>query len=153
MTKPTQKTTNVLRWIFGIPVAFAIAFGLLALLFSASDLEEHFHNFYMYMLAHELEITFVFAVPVLLSSVFTPRPKKFGALIAVTIVFLLLVSLLCFRFVLSPTDELPSISVVLIGSYFAILAGGSVGFAAAFLVFKNKGWHSEPKETLIEESY
>jgi len=151
MAKPAKSTMKVLRWIFGIPLAFAITVGVLMLIAWQGNLELYFHNFYVYMAITEFEIAFTFALPVFLSSLFAPSPKKYAALIGVVIVTAFILLVLFYTFITSPEEFLRSFTVTTIANYVGFFAGGSIGFGLSYAVFKNKGWNSELTAEIPED--
>jgi len=153
MGKPAKSTIRVLRWIFGIPLAFAITVGELMLIARQGSLELYFHNYYMYMAVTEFEIAFSFALPVFLSSLFAPSPKKYAALISLVIVTAFIVVVLYNIFISSPQDFINSFTVNNIAAYIGVFAGGSIGFGLSYAVFKNKGWHRESVMLKMPEDY
>ncbi len=153
MAKPAKSTMKVLRWIFGIPLAFAITVGELMLISRQGSLELYFHNYYMYMAVTEFEIAFSFALPIFLSSLFAPSPKKYAALIGVVIVTAFIVVVLYYIFISSPQDFFNSFTVNNIAAYIGFFAGGSIGFGISYAVFKNKGWNRESVVPEIQEEY
>src|SRR5580698_2199095 len=99
MAKPTKSTMKVLRWIFGIPLAFAITGGVLMLIAWQGNLELYFHNYYVYMAITEFEIAFTFALPVFLSTLFVPSPKKYAALTGEVIITVFIAFVLYYTFI------------------------------------------------------
>lgn len=144
---------RVLRWIFGIPLAFAITVGELMLIAWQGSLELYFHNYYMYMAVTEFEIAFTFALPVFLSSLFAPSPKKYAALVGVVIVTAFIIVVLYYIFITSPQDFINSFTVNNIAAYIGVFAGGSIGFGLSYAVFKNKGWNRELTTPEMPEDY
>jgi hypothetical protein len=153
MAKQAGNTMRVLRWIFGIPLAFAITGGVLMLIAWQGNLEVYFHNYYVYMAITEFEIAFTFALPVFLSSLFAPSPKKYAALIGVVILTAFIAFVLYYTFISSPEEFLNSFTVSNIGAYVGFFAGGSIGFGVSFAVFKNKGWNRDLTAPEMPEDY
>jgi len=153
MPKPAKSTMRVLRWIFGIPLAFAITVGELMLISRLGNLQLYFHNYYMYMAVTEVEIVFTFALPIFLSTWFAPGPKKYAALIGMVIVTAFIVIVLYETFITSPEDFINSFTVNNIGAYAGFFAGSSLGFGMSYAVFKNKGWNRELTTSDIQEDY
>jgi predicted outer membrane lipoprotein len=77
---------KILRWIFGIPLAFAIVIGILW--YGTANIDDglrRLHNSYLYLAIHAFEIIFSFALLVFLACLFAPGPKKYAALATVIV--------------------------------------------------------------------
>jgi hypothetical protein len=146
MPKPAGKTMNVLRWIFGIPLAFAFALGVLYALVTFGPRAEHFP-----LALVVAEVVFVFSIPVFLSCLFTPAPRKYGALISLSVIVLFSAGALIYRFIVNPPFYSAIETASLAGTYMLLIAGGAFGFGIAYAVFKNKGWERKPKDFDMDE--
>lgn len=134
---------NRLRWIFGIPLAFTLIIGLIML---NSDFEETIINnrFYIrtYLYYHAFMNMLCLALLVFLSALFIPFNRKYAALIAVSISFLLQAT--GFYLVLTDRATYGDITVRLLLNYAGAFTGLLVGFYISYEVFKNRNW-SKPK--------
>ena len=146
MPKPAGTTMNVLRWIFGIPLAFALAFGLLYILVTFSPRAEH-----VPLALIAAEVVFIFSVPVFLSCLFTAAPRKYGALISLSMIALFTAGALIYRFIVNPPFYSAIETASLAGTYMLLIAGGAIGFGVAYAVFKNKGCERKPKDFDMDE--
>jgi len=153
MTKPTGNTMKVLRRIFGVPLAFAITVGAMFLVAWQGSLRVQFHNFYLYMVLTELEIVIIFALPVFLSCLFVPSPKKHVGLIAVVIVNIFVIVIVYYLFVQIIEEGYNSFTVENVAAYLAFIAGSAIGYAVSYVVFKNKGWNRELPAAEMGEDY
>lgn len=158
MTKQPESTfkqiIKILRWMFGIPLAFLIGIETMLIIGDLVDFRKYFPNYYVDFGVHEFEFTVIFILPVFLSCLFVPRPKKYAALIAMIITTVFLGAMLYDHFIISPREGSgSSSSFFLIGSEIAILAGSSTGFAISYFVFKKRGWNREVKELESPETY
>jgi hypothetical protein len=150
MAKPTGNTMKVLRWIFGIPLAFAVAFGLLYVLVTV-DTDPPGYGFSFSFAFRVFEIIIIFSVPVFLSCLFTPSPKKYAALISVSLITLAIVALFIYLFIANPPNHSAEQAVSVLGKYMILIAGPSIGFAVSYNVFKNKGWEKKSKDFDMDE--
>jgi len=150
MHKPAGKTLNVLRWIFGIPLAFLIAFGFLYLLVTF-DTQPRGYGFSFSFVFSVLAVIFIFGVPVFLSCLITPSPKKYASLISVSLITVFTIALFIYLLIINPPFQSARQAVVVVGRYMIFIAGSSAGFAVSYAVFKNKGWERKPKGQTIDE--
>jgi len=146
MTTQGKNTVRILRWIFCIPLAFVISIMALTLLIFQRDISMRFRSSDLFTILFNLETVVFFVLPVLLSSLFAPRPKKYAALIALAIVMAFL--FITFYFELRNFAErgFRSISLQIATSYMAMLAGCSIGFALSYIIFIKRGWKSEQED-------
>ena len=151
MPKP-GKTMNVLRWIFGIPLGFAVALGLLFVMVTV-DTGTVSDGFSFSFAFHVFLAVIICSLPVFLSCLFTPSPKKLAALISVSVIALFTIALFIRRLIVDPpfysAEEIASV----LGSYMIVIAGSSTGFAASYAVFKNKGWNRKLTAPEMPEDY
>src|ERR1700743_597396 len=82
---------KILRWIFAIPLAFAISMAALTLLVFQRDIFMRFGGAEVVHILFHLETVIFFVLPGLLRSLFGPPPKKYAALISLAIVITFLV--------------------------------------------------------------
>jgi len=150
MPKPAGKTMNVLRWIFGIPLAFLIAIGFLYVLVTF-DTQPRGYGFSFSFVFSVLAVIFIFGVPVFLSCLFAPSPKKYAALISVSLITVLTIALFIYLLIINPPFHSVRQAIVVVGRHMIFIAGSSAGFAASYAVFKNKGWERKPKDLDMEE--
>jgi len=136
---------NVLRWIFGIPLAFAVAFGVLFILVTV-DNSPRSGAFTFTMVLRVAEVVFPFSVPVFLSCLFTPAPRKLAAFISLSIIALFTGGLVVYRFIVNPPLQSATQAVSVAGAYMFLIAGGALGFGVAYAVFKNKGWEKKARD-------
>ncbi len=158
MTKQPETTfkqiVKILRWMFGIPLAFLIAIETMLIIGDLVNFRKYFPNYYVDFAVHEFEVTVIFILPVFLSCLFVPRPKKYAALIAMIITTVLLAAVLYDQYIASPREGSgSSSSFFVIGSEIALLAGSSAGFAISYFVFKKRGWNREVKGLETPETY
>jgi hypothetical protein len=134
---------NRLRWIFGIPLAFAITIGLIVL---NSNFEEVIgsNTFYMhiYLYYHAFMNMLCLAMLVFLSALFIPFNRKYAAVIALSISFVLEGT--GFYFALTDRGTYGDITFRLLLNYAGAFAGLLAGFYISYEVFKNRSW-SKPK--------
>jgi hypothetical protein len=150
MPKPAGKTMNVLRWIFGIPLAFGVAFGVLFILVTV-DSGRPGGAFTFTMVLRVAEVVLLFSVPVFLSCLFAPAPRKVAAFISISIIALFTAGVLVYRFIVNPPFYSTIQAVSMAGTYMFLIAGGALGFGVAYAVFKNKGWEKKPKDFDTDE--
>ena len=136
---------NVLRWIFGIPLAFLLGIGLLYVVVTV-DTRSPGYTLSFSFAFRVLELITVLGVPVFLSCLFTPSPKKYAALISVSIITVFTVAVLIYVFIVNPPFYSAKQTVSVISGYMMFVAGSSIGFGAGYAVFKNRGWERKPKE-------
>jgi hypothetical protein len=146
MPKPAGKTMNVLRWIFGIPLAFVLGFGLLYVVVTV-DTRPPGYSLSFSFAFRVLELIIILGVPVFLSCLFTPSPKKYAGLISVSIITLFTVAILVYVFIVNPPFYSVIRTVSVVSGYMMFIAGSSIGFAVSYTVFKNKGWERKPKNS------
>jgi len=113
-----------------------------------SDFEKTIINnrFYIrtYLYYHAFMNMLCLALLVFLSALFIPFNKKYAALIAVSVSFLLQVA--GFYFVLTDRATYGDITVRLLLNYAGAFTGLLVGFYISYEVFKTRNW-STPKKT------
>src|ERR1700691_2645418 len=114
---------NIVRWIFGIPVAFCITIGVFSIIDWEIDIRHYSHNLYLYALVHSIEIVIVFSSSVVLSCLFVPRPKKYAALAAVVSVIVLMGWLVYYQYDVSQQAGLQTIPTIALGSDLSLFAG------------------------------
>jgi hypothetical protein len=144
------KTMNVLRWIFGIPLAFAVAFGVLFILVTV-DNSPRSGAFTFTMVLRVAEVVFLFSIPVFLSCLFAPAPRKVAAYISMSMIAVFTACALGYRFIVNPPFYSAIEAVSVAGTYMFLIAGGALGFGMAYAVFKNKGWEKKPKDLDMDE--
>jgi len=118
----------------------------LTLLVFQRDIFMRFGGAGLFPIIFHLETVIFFVLPVLLSSLFAPRPKKYAALIALAIVITFLVITFYFQLRRFTEGGLMSVSLEIATSYLAMLAGCSIGFAISYIIFKKRGWKSKPED-------
>ena len=132
---------NLLRWIVGIPLAFAISIGLI-MLNSDYGLGNNYlnKNVFVYLLYYLSVNILCFFLAVFLSCIFIPYNKRYAALIAVVISLSFIVIGLYFKLTDSLTYGQITMQVLInqAGIVFGLLAGTYVSYE----VFKNKGWRT-----------
>ncbi len=93
----------------------------------------------LYLFIHALENAFIFFTYVVLSGFFSPKPQKYGVLVAgcieIVCILLLLWSI--------TKDEIFPINDILCVSVTGFVAGLILGILASIALFKNKGWDIE----------
>ena len=136
---------KILRWIFAIPLAFVISIAALTLLVFQRDIFMRFGGADLFTILFNLETVVFFVLPVLLSSLFAPRPKKYAALIASAMVVAFLFITFYFELRSFAQGGFRAISLQIATSYLAMLAGCSIGFAVSYIIFKKRGWKSAPE--------
>ncbi len=146
MTTRGNNTIKILRWIFAIPLAFAISMAALTLLVFQRDIFMRFGAAGLFPIIFHLETVVFFVLPVLLSSLFAPRPKKYAAMISLAIVMAFLVITFYFQVKRFAEGRFMSVSLEIAASYLAMLAGCSIGFAVSYIIFKKRGWKSKPED-------
>ena len=139
---------RILRWIFGIPLAFAVVIAILYYLVTYTD--DHLfalRHGYLFLGVRSVEFIIIFALLVFLSCLFVPRPKKIAALITIGLMTFLesLAVFLEFSNILEG-----SVSPTFVDSLLSSFVGMSVGFVICFYAFKNRGWNRKAKIFDIE---
>lgn len=117
------------------------------------EIWDHFKNFYLAFCVREFEIVFLFAVPVFLSSVFMPKPKKVGASITVVIMTLFQIIMLIVVYLDEHTGWRAFANTYDLLAWATMSGATAVGFAISYLVFKNRGWEKEIEKTELPETY
>jgi len=113
---------------------------------------EKINNFYCRAAIGFASLLFIFSLPVFLNSLFSPNPKKYGAIAGLSIAGLFLFFLI-FYYLFIGEDKGQNASPELMAGMAACFNGAAVGFVASYLVFKNKGWEIAGKEVEIPETY
>ena len=144
---------KLLRWIFGIPLAFGIVLGLIYIVIDSNSIAHFFGQHIKLDLAYHFVLACVlFFLLLFLSSLFVPAPKKYGAIITAVICYLIVLGLLYYLFFVA-TD---GITIIFIASSSGLFSGILVGFLVSYWVFKNRGWsraYSDPDITDVLEQY
>jgi hypothetical protein len=138
---------NRLRWIFGIPVAFAIIFCILLL---NAYVEPSFYENQLFLSIsqyyHPFSNLVCCSMLVFLSCLFVPTKRKYAAIVAVLIISCLIGASFIFTVLYNKIYRLASINLLL--NYAGIFAGLLVGMCVSYQVFKNRGWS---KANILEE--
>jgi hypothetical protein len=131
---------RIFRWIVAIAVPLLIAFGMLVFY---KDFEVGVlrgikkSNRNLYLLVHALENAFIFFTYIILTCIFSLKPKKYGLIVAVATEGVGIILLLWFAksrlFAINPND-------ILIVSLTSMIAGLALGVVASLALFKNRGW-------------
>jgi len=150
MPKPARKTMNVLRWIFGIPLAVVISLGLMTLVIYSVDEHLRVSNYDLYTFVHAAEIIFSFTLLVFLSCLFAPAPKKYAALFSITI----MVILIGIAFYVALTNKsMGDFTMISAASFLSSFTGLFIGLFLSYFTFKNKGWNRELTTPEMPEDY
>lgn len=126
---------NIIRRIAVVLFAFILFLGALMLFLEFEDSAD------IPLLSDAAQTIVIFSLPVLLSTLFSPRPKKYSALVAL-IVEMGFICTVSYRSNIpfpgqSKQQESFHFSVY---TEFPMLIGLLAAFGASYLIFKNKGW-------------
>jgi len=149
MAKP-GKTMNVLRWIFGIPLAVVISLGLLTLFTYSVDKYLGVSRYVLYIIVHAAGIVFSFTLLVFLSCLFIPAAKKYAALFSIIIMAILI----GIAFFVALTNKLiGDFTIISAISFLGSFTGLLIGSFLSYIIFKNKGWNRDLTAPEIQEDY
>ena len=137
--------------ILGILLSTGISFGILLLFVDFAD-PEKINNFYCRVATGFATLLFIFGLPAFLSSLFTPKPKKYGAIAGMLIACLFLLFLTFYRLFFDEGRP-ENLSPDAITGLFACFNGVATGFIVSYLVFKNKGWGTASEEVATPETH
>ena len=113
---------------------------------------EKINNFYCRAAIGFASLLFIFSLPVFLNSLFSPNPKKYGAIAGLSITALFLFFLIIYSLFSDESREY-NVSIQFVVSISACFSGAAAGFTVSYLVFKNKGWETPATEVEIPETY
>jgi len=142
---------KILHRILGTLLANGISFGLLFLFTEFVD-GEKINNYYYRVVIGIAILLFIFGLPVFLSSLFTPKPKKYGAITGLLVAGLFVFFLTFYGLFISE-DRADNRSPYLVAGLVACINGTVLGFIISYLVFKNKGWETASKQIETPETY
>jgi len=143
---------KIIRWIFGIPLAFVLSAGIvLAGAYGMNDdiLSNSYKAFEF--IDHLLITMLVGFLFVLGSCFFVPSNRKYAAFIAIIVSILVLLYGLYLSFTDKSNDyRLTTTTIIDDGG---LLIGLLTGFFVSYRIFKNKGWRPSKKWDIDESSH
>ena len=143
---------NTFRWIIGIPLALAVAIGVLILttyfepIFSQTIIYKSVYVYY-----HGFINMLCFFLFIFLSVWIVPSKRKYAAL-TTSLISMILTGLGLYA-IISNRFMYGDFSMNILLSYAGIFAGILTGICIGYLVFKNKGWDTEKKTDNSVETY
>ena len=142
---------KIIRRTLGILLSIGISLGLLICCAEVVYIQQ-IHNFYVRSVISGALWVFIVSLPSFLSALFTPKPKKYGAIAGLSIGALFLFFLIIYSLFSDESREY-NVSIQFVVSISACFSGAAAGFTVSYLVFKNKGWETPATEVEIPETY
>ncbi len=141
---------RLIRWIFGIPLAFAIIIGISSIVAYAEHFKQYLNgNLTLNVSFHFANSFITFAGLVFLSCLFVPAPKKIAAIVSTTIAYVGIAAGSAYVFITEPSG----LDIVVISGCLGILLGLAGGFVFSYKIFKTKGWDKVRPLPDEQESY
>jgi hypothetical protein len=141
---------RIIRWIFGIPLAFAIIIGISSIVAYAESFKLYLESNIKLNVAFHFAFNFLtFSGLVFLSCLFVPTPKKIAAIISITIAYVAIAAGSAYVFITEPAG----LNIVVIAGCSGIVLGLASGFVFSYKIFKNKGWNKTWVLAKEQDSY